>query len=161
MKCRNDAHSIQVVELASQLRNGRRCLKNRLCCERAETADDLRADRLKLFLQKRIAGRNLVGLRIPIIGRTAFQNVADVHVFTRQSNRFDDLREKLTGATDKRQPLPIFVEAGSFTNENQFGLGISRTEDDIGSMRRQLAALTVADLGADGFKRHAGICNLN
>ena len=117
MERRNDAHSIHIEKFSAQLRNRRRDLKHGLRGKGAETADDFRTDGGELSSQKWIAGRDFVRFGIAVVRRPAFQDVADVDVFALEIDGFDDLREKLAGASDERQTLLVFVEARRFTDE--------------------------------------------
>jgi hypothetical protein len=62
----------------------------------------------------------------------------------------------LPGTSDEWEALLIFIEAGGFTDEHEFGIRIPGTEYDVRSLRRKLAALAVPNFGADGFERHDG-----
>ena len=152
MECRDHSHAVHVEKLSAQPRNRRSGLKHRLRGKGAKTAHDFRADGRELLLQERIAGGDFVRLGIAVFRRTAFQDIADVDVFTLEIDRLDDLRQQLARAADERQALLVFVVARRFADEDELGVGIARAEDDVGALRSELAALAVADFGADGFE---------
>ena len=54
---------------------------------------------------------------------------------------------------DERQPLLVLVAARRLAHEHQPRLGVALAEDDVLARRRQLAALAVAEIRADGFER--------
>ena len=98
---------------------------------------------------KRIACSNFIGLRIAIVGRSAFEDIANVDIFTLEIDRLDDLREQLSRTTDEGQALLIFVLAGSFSHEHKFSVRIAGTENDVRTFRGKLAALAISDVGAN------------
>ena len=145
----NDADSVHIEKFAAQLRNRRRSLEDGLRGKGAETADDFRFDGGELPSKKWITSGNFIRLGIAIVRRPAFENVADIDLFALQIDGFDDLGEKLAGAADERQALLVFVVAGSFTDEYQFGIGIAGAKNDVRARWSELAALAVADFSAN------------
>ena len=108
--------------------------------------------------RERGARLDLVGLRVPVAGRPALDDVGDVDVFAREAHGFDDLREQLPGAANKRLALLVFVGARAFPDEHQARGGVADAEHDVGSPRVQLAATAVAKLGAEfGQRRSRGL----
>src|SRR5689334_12620031 len=87
---------------------------HRYCAERD---DNLRLNDLDLFEEIWSVGLHLQwgGYAIPKRAcrhvRPAFQNVCDVNVLTREPHRFDDFRKQLSGASNKRLSLCIFIRA--------------------------------------------------
>src|SRR5262245_4622431 len=79
--------------------------------ELAERDDDLRAQRGELFLEERLTSLDLVGFRVAVAGRTAFQDVTYVDVLPRVPHRRDHLRQELPGVADERLPLDVLVRA--------------------------------------------------
>src|SRR5262249_49930890 len=118
----------------------------------AKAANDLRTDRGKLLFQKWITGGDFIRFGITIFRRPAFEDVADVNIFTLEVDGLDDLRQQLTRPADKRQTLLVFVIPRSLADEYKFSTGISGPEDDVCTLRCELAPLAVADLGTDGFE---------
>src|SRR5262249_41411826 len=148
----NDAHSIQIEKFPAQPRDRRDRLNHCLRGKCTEAANDLRTNRSKLFFQKWIASGNFIRFGITIFRRPAFEDVADVYIFTLEIDGLDDFRQQLARPADKRQTLLIFVIARGLADEYKFGAGISGPEDDVCALRCELAALAVADLGANGFE---------
>src|SRR2546427_1884820 len=93
MECRNNPYSVHIEKFSSQPGNGRRCLQHRLRCKRPQTTHDLGTNGRQLLLKKWIARCHFVRLGVAILRWTAFQNVADVDIFTLEVDRFDDLRQ--------------------------------------------------------------------
>src|SRR5262249_25479047 len=98
---------------------------------------------------KWIASGDFVRFGVTIFRRPAFEDVADVNIFTLETDGLDDLRQQLARPADKRQTLLIFVIARSLADEYKFGAGISRPEDAVCALSCELTALGVADLGAN------------
>src|SRR6266850_2533341 len=93
-----------------------------------------------------ITGSNLIRFRVSVVGRPAFQDVADVNVFALEGDGFDDLRQKLARAAHEGQTLLIFVVARRFAHKDEFGTGIPGAEHDVGPASGQLTALANADV---------------
>ena len=113
-----------VVDAAAQAGNRIERAQQRLRREFAERHDHLGLDEVDLPEQKRLARRDLVGLRIAVLGRPAFDDVGDVHVVARQADGLDDLREELAGAADERDALDVFVRARRLADKHQVRLGL-------------------------------------
>ena len=86
---------------------------------------------------------DFVRLRIAVAGWPTLDHVRDVHLIAFQVDRFDDLRQQLTGSAHERFALPIFVRARRFSDEHQIGVWVAHAEDDLRATERvQLASLT-------------------
>src|SRR5581483_12148884 len=72
-----------------------------------ERRDDLRLDQLDLAEEMRLAGLDLVRLRVAVSGRAAFQNIRDVHVLAAQADPEQELLEQLSGLADERHALLV------------------------------------------------------
>ncbi len=92
-----------------------------------------------------------------IFRRAAFHDVADVHVFAAQAHCFDHLREKFSGAADEWLALHVFVMAGAFTDEDEFGFRIAHAEDDFVARLVQAAARALAEIGANVVERFSDL----
>jgi len=57
----------------------------------SERTDDFRLDRPDLLKEKRMAALDLIGLRIPILWRAAFDDIRDVNVLSSKINGLEDL----------------------------------------------------------------------
>jgi len=91
---------------------------------RSECDQHFRFDDFDLLGQVGKAGLHLGGSRLPIAGlasghvRSAFQDVGDVDLVAGEAHCRDDSGEQLTGATNERFTLAIFIRAGGFADEH-------------------------------------------
>src|SRR5665811_2290424 len=105
MCIRDRGYPLVAMEPAAQDGNGRLRFEQGMRRKAPEGADDPWADRLDLPDQKGFAGCNLIRQRIPVPGRTALQNVADIDILPLQPHRCNDLREQLPRTTHERPSL--------------------------------------------------------
>ena len=100
------------------------------CTAKVPKPDDhLRADQIDLPKQKGLAGRDFVGLGIAILGRPAFDHVADVNVGARHPHpALDYIGEQLARAAHERLAARVLVGAGPLADEHQFGRRIADAE---------------------------------
>src|SRR2546426_39056 len=83
---------------------------------------------------------------IPNLGRTAFDDVADIDLRARQTHpAFDYIGQQLPGTADERFATRVLVGAGTLADKHQFGVRMANAKNEIGAQRSELAALTVAD----------------
>src|SRR5262249_46580543 len=106
-----------------------------------------------LRAQERLALLDLVGLRIAIARWSALQNIAYVDVLAAKTHGEDHLGEQLAGAADERLAQGIFVRARGPSGQHEIGVLAPHAVDQVGTLRGQLAALAVAELGADRRER--------
>ena len=115
-------------------RDPERAAREELRREVAERRDDARLDQLDLAEEVRLAGLDLVRLRVAVARRAALQDVRDVDVAARvrpiPSSR---LLEQLARLADERDALLVLVEAGRLADEHQVGVRVARAEDDLGA----------------------------
>ena len=116
--------------------------------EVAERRDQLRLDQLDLPEEVRLAGLDLLGLRVAVARRPALQDVAHVDVLARQPDAGEQLAEQLPGGADERHALLVLVEARRLADEHQLGGRRARAEDDLGAGLGERAALAAGDLVA-------------
>ena len=117
-------------------------------------ADDARLDQLDLPEQVRLAGLDLVGLRVAVPGRPALEHVGDVDLGALEADAGEQLVEQLPGLTDERDALLVLVEAGRLADEHQVGVRIPDAEDDLRASLGEPAAGAARDLfpeGREGF----------
>src|SRR5215472_8608434 len=134
----------KVEPLAAKLRDSAIGFQERLGRDRSEANNDFGRDDVELAQKKGRAGADFVFFGRAILWRAAFDDVADVNVFALQAHGFDHLREKFSGATNKRESLGIFVGARTFSHENEFGFCVSVAEDNCVAMLVKLAARAFA-----------------
>ena len=108
----------------------------------AEADDDLRADQLHLLPEVPDAGVLLLGKRVPVAGRTAFENVRDVDLVTRDADGLEVLVEQLSRRADERDPGPVLLLARRFPDEHQRRRAAARSEHKIRPGLPERAAVT-------------------
>ena len=118
----------------------------------AEGDDNFRFYNFELPLQKWNAGHDFFRTRVAVVGRAAFEHVANKNILSQQTHRGDDLIKELAGAADKRPALLIFVTAGSFTYKHYLRIGITFAGHGISSCLAQRAAAALSDLVGDFAK---------
>ena len=153
MKCRDQFRAAVVEDPAPKARNRIERAQQRLGAELAQRDNDFRLDDVDLTEEKRLARFDFVRLGIPVLRRTALDDVGDVHVLALEPDCLDDLREQLSGAAHKRKSLQVFVAARRFTDEHQIGFGVAHAKHNLRSALVQLAPRAVADVGADADER--------
>src|SRR5262249_8983812 len=115
--------------------------------------DNFRLNELDLFSQKRLAGGNFVRLGITIVGWPTLDDIGDVNVLPFHAHAFgNDVGQKLARATDEGLALNIFVASRAFTDEHQLRLGITDTENYMGSAGAEPAKTAVANRVAQLFE---------
>ncbi len=119
-----------VEPLPAILRNPAVGFQERFRGDGTEANDDFGRDHLELPQQEGRAGGDFAVFGRAILGRAAFDHVADVNVFALQAHRFDHLRQKFSGSPHKRQALRVFVRAWSLSDKDEFSFRISITKDD-------------------------------
>ena len=145
----------EVHPLSPEMRNAAVCLQQRLRSGCAETHNHFRLKHIQLAKQKWRAFRYFVRLRLTISGRAALHDVADIDITTVEAHRFNHLREKFSGATDKRQSLRIFIRAWAFAHKNELCFSASIAEHNFVACLVQLAARALAKIFADFQQRFA------
>jgi len=132
------------VELTAKLGYRHIHTHERLRRKSAKAADNLGIEAFDLTFEEGTALGHLSGLRIPVTRRAALEDVTDVHVVSLDSDRLDDLGQKLAGPPHEGDTLPVFVRPWSLANEYEAGIGTPAAENDIGASARQLTTLTVS-----------------
>lgn len=88
-------------------------------------------DELELLPKIRLAGFNFLRQRIPVIGWTAFKNVADKDFFPLELNRFKNFVKELAGSSYEWLTLCIFVSPRSFPYDDDIGARTTNAEDEL------------------------------
>src|SRR5262245_5601525 len=105
-------------------------LQKRLHGKLTQGDNNLRSNEINLLLEERLAGRDLIRLRIAIFRRPELHHITDITDRRLESHSFrKDIVEQLTRSSHKRPPLQIFITTWSFINEAQSGRGI--TDPDV------------------------------
>ena len=82
-------------------------------------------DQLDLTEEVRLAGLDLLRLRVAIARRAALEHVRDVDVRARQSDPVQELLEQLAGLADEGNALLILVVAGRLADEHHLGVRVA------------------------------------
>ena len=126
----------------------------------AQRDDHFGLDCCDLPHQKRRTGFAFVALRLPVSGRTALYDVRDVNILAAQAHRLDHVVQQLPRAADERFPLRVFIRAGAFAHEYQFGVRIADAEYDLAcGLAVEFAARAVAEIFANDLERRSRIGN--
>src|SRR5882757_1505503 len=148
--------SAVIEPFAAEMRDAAIGLQQSLRRGGPETDDYFRPQHVQLAKQKWRASFDFVFFRLTISRRTAFYDVADVHVAALQAHGFDHLGQKFSGTADEWQSLGVFVRAWSFADKNELRGRAAVAENNFVAGGVQLAAGTFAEVSANDRKRVAG-----
>jgi hypothetical protein len=126
--------------------------------EVTQGADHRRLDELHLAAQIALAGLDLVGLRVPVVGGPTFQNVGDEDIGPGQADLLQKLVQQLSGLPHERQALLVLVGPGGLADEHQLGIGVAGPEDDVGAGLVQRTADALPGLLEDGLQQLPPLC---
>lgn len=76
---------------------------------------------------------DLILFGVAVIGGTAFNDIGDVDVLALHANRLDNSRQQLTGPSNERLPLEIFIPPRRLADKHQLRMRIADTKDDMRS----------------------------
>ena len=97
----------------------------------AESDNYLGFDCLELFVEETVACVDLGGLGIAIVGRSTFQDIADVDIVASEAHGFDDLCEQLAGSTYEWEALLVFGCSWGLAHEDDACVGVALAGHDI------------------------------
>ncbi len=119
----------------------------------AQADDDFGLHRGDLTIEEDAAGFHLGGLWVAILRRPALDDIADVDLGARDAQAlFDHVGEKFTGLAHEGQASKIFLLARTFPYEEQVGVRISVSKDDLSPAFAEAAAPAIPKHIADGFQ---------
>ena len=95
------------------------------------------------------AGRDFLGRGLAVVGRAAFDDVADVHALARKADGAEHPRQKLSRRTHEGQALQILLLAGPFADEHQRRVRIALPHDLAAAPGRQAARLAALNIVAE------------
>ena len=154
MERRNQLGAAKVEHPSAQPRNRLLGLEQRAGGEGAERDDDLRLNRGQLAKQERLAGRDFVGLRVPVARRPAFSTFAMYTSSRREPHRVIILVRSWPARPTNGHPLLVLVGAGRLPDEHDFSGHAAGAEYYLPAAERvQLAPRALADVIADGGQR--------
>ena len=108
----------------------------------AERHDGFRAKNRKLREEIRTTAFDFMRERSAIVRRSRLQHVGDVDVLARKSHRADHLIQFLPCFPNKRPTGEILRFARCLTDEDEFCLGVSLAEHEVGVARYDRAVRT-------------------
>src|SRR5579884_1542933 len=120
---------------------------------RTEAADEPGPDNPDLSQQKRRAHLDFVRQRCAIARRTAFYDVADINFLALHANKLNHPIQQLAGASDKGQPLRVFIGARSLADKNKLRVWVSLPENNGVAASRQPAPMTITEVFSNHFER--------
>ena len=74
---------------------------------------------------------DFVGSGISIVGRSAFEDICDIHILALKPDCLQDFCEQFSGATDERLALRVFVGARRLPDDHQIGPGVSHSKNRV------------------------------
>ena len=159
MKRRHQLDAVIVVPSSAKLGDRGLHAEKGLHRELPQRDDDLGADQLELPEEEGLAARDLVGLRVPVVGRPTLDDVGDVDVLPPDLHPLgDDLGQQLAGPADERLPLQVLVPARRLTDEDETGTRIAHAEDNLlAPLLVENTTRAIADVFADLAQRGDGI----
>jgi hypothetical protein len=89
--------------------------------------------------------------RTPVLGRTAFGDVADVVVVLGKAVAVDEILKELAGPADKRTSLNVLLLARSFADDHERSLTAASVDYDVGAAGSQTAVIAGAALCLEFF----------
>ena len=73
----------------------------------------------------------LQGEGVPVLGRTAFDDVCNVYLGSVQADHGQHIIQQLAGLSHKGDALLVLVCPWPLTHQHEFGLGVPHAEDDV------------------------------
>jgi hypothetical protein len=89
------------------------------------------------------------GRQVP---RRAAQDVRDVDLRAQEPDRAEQLVEEPAGRADEGLALQVLVAARRLADEEQLGVRVADSEDDVRARVPERAAVAVADVRAKGLE---------
>src|SRR5262245_35506697 len=130
MKRRHQFDSMIAMPVSSQFCDRRFGLQKRLDGKLTQGDNNSWPNEINLLLEERLAGCDLIRLRIASFRRPTLHDISDINALALPSHSFrKDIVEQLPRSSHERLPLQIFVTTRSFTDEHQLGVGIAHPKD--------------------------------
>src|SRR5258708_2518195 len=107
---------------------------------------DLRLERREVPLEPDVAGRDLLGERVAVLGRAVAHDVRDEDLAAVQADAGEQLVEEMAGGADERAALDVLVVAGGLAEEEDAGLGAALARDGLFRAPVERAGRAGADL---------------
>jgi hypothetical protein len=123
----------------------------------AERHDQGRVQDLELAPEVRRARRDLVRLRVAVVGRPAFHDVRDEDLVASPAERPEELRQQVAGAADERPAEAVLVEARALADEHDLGVGAPLPRHRVRPGLVEPAVPAGANLGRDLVERRLAL----
>jgi hypothetical protein len=91
-------------------------------------------------------GIDFVCLRVPVPGRTTFDDIANIYFVPGQIDRLEDLGQQLSRRPYEGKALTVLFISRALSDEHQTGIRIARTKNDLCSAFAQAATLASCHL---------------
>jgi hypothetical protein len=88
---------------------------------------------------------DFIGLGLPVARGPALDHVANEHLFSRKTDRGEDLGEQLPGASHERAPRLVLGRTGSLPNNHQPGVGSAFPWNGVQAAFTEAARATVSN----------------
>src|SRR3990172_8423605 len=139
VECGDEVPMPPRVDLPSQPGDADVPPEKQLGGEVAERDDHLGIDQLELLTQVALARLDLVGERVTVSRRSAFEDVGDVHLIAPQTDLFEQTLQQLPGSSDEGQAPLVLVEPRRLADEHHLRIRVAVTEDHRGAARGESA----------------------
>ena len=116
-------------------------------------ATSRRLDQLDLLEEMRLAGLDLLRLRVAVARRPALEDVRDVDVLAREADAREQLASSFPAAPTNGTPCLSSWKPGASPTNIRSAVGRARAEDDLRPRRGERAALAAGDHVAVGEQR--------
>ncbi len=111
----------------------------------------------ELALQVRRAGRDLVGLRVAVLGRPALDHVRDEDVLPAPPDRAEEPAEQVPRSAHEGTAQPVLVDAGPFADHDHLGGRIALAGHCMGARLVETATGAGANLVRDDLERRLAL----
>src|SRR5687767_14262153 len=101
MNGRHQLNARVLAPLTAEPSDGSAVSEQRVRSELSKRDDDFGLNRLQLSDEERFTRGDLIWLGISVVGRPAFDDVADVDVVSRETHGLNHLGQQLAGLADK------------------------------------------------------------
>ena len=145
MVCDHQGNALIVKDAAAEAGHGLPAFEKVFRRGEAKTENQFRFDQRDLFLKIRETGLDFVGLRLPVVRRTALEHVRNIDILPGKADGRKNLVEKLSGLSNERFPLGVFVGAGRLSHNHERCLRVADTEHEVGAGLPEAAFPAVVD----------------
>src|SRR5207244_1049546 len=95
------------------------------------STDEFRSHQFELLVQVLAAIAGLVRQGRAVTGRPAFENIADINLFTLHAAGRDDAVEQLPGGADERPTCGIFIGPRCLADEAKLRVELALAKDGL------------------------------